>query len=151
MKRVLMAFAVLVFAFSSAAFGQAKSKTGSVEKMLMQIEEELVVALVKGNMAAVEPYLASTFVFTAPDGTTQDRAQWLADWKTGTVKLESSVIDDMKVQVFGTTAVVNYRSVDKGTYKGNDISGPYRWTDVFVKRNGRWQIVSSQGTSIGKK
>ena len=45
-------------------------------------------------------------------------------------------------------AVVTYRSTDHGTYNGKDISGQYRWTDVFVKHNGQWQVVSTQGTHI---
>jgi Ketosteroid isomerase homolog len=68
--------------------------------------------------------------------------------KSGDLKIESSTNEDMKVQVHGDTAVVTYRSTDKGNYKGNDLSGQYRWTDVFVKRNGRWQIVAGQGTRI---
>jgi ketosteroid isomerase-like protein len=65
--------------------------------------------------------------------------------------MESSKSEDMKVQVYRDTAVVTYRSTDKGNYKGNDISGRYRWTDVFVKRNGRWQVVSTQGTRIAQQ
>src|SRR4051794_5126530 len=41
-----------------------------------------------------------------------------------------------------------YGSTDKGSYKNSDISGRFRWTDVFVKRNGRWEIVAGQGTRI---
>jgi ketosteroid isomerase-like protein len=78
----------------------------------------------------------------------QNKTQFIADLKSGTLKMESTKNDDMKVQVYGDTAIVTYRSTDKGKYKDFDISGQYRWTDVFVKRNGRWQIVSTQGTRI---
>jgi len=54
----------------------------------------------------------------------------------------------MAVRVYGETAVVTYRSTDKGMYKDMDISGQYRWTDVFVKQGGQWRIVSTQGTPI---
>jgi ketosteroid isomerase-like protein len=59
--------------------------------------------------------------------------------------------DDMKVQVYGNTAVVTYGSTDKGTYKGKDLSGKYRWMDVFVKHKGRWQLVAGQGTPFPKQ
>ena len=55
-----------------------------------------------------------------------------------------------KVNVYGDTAIVTFASNDKGTYKGKDISGKTRWTDVFVKRGGKWQIVSSHGSRVGQ-
>jgi len=39
---------------------------------------------------------------------------------------------------------MTYRSTDKGTYKGKDISGEFRWIDVFANRGGRWRVVVSQ-------
>jgi ketosteroid isomerase-like protein len=76
----------------------------------------------------------------------------LADIKSGTLKLESSTMSDMKVQVAGhDMAVMVYRSTDKGTYKGKDVTGEYRWLDVFVKRDGKWQIAIDQGTQIAKQ
>ena len=49
----------------------------------------------------------------------------------------------MKVRAYGDTAVVTYVTTDKGKFKGQDISGRYRWTDVFVRRGGTWQIVAA--------
>ena len=57
----------------------------------------------------------------------------------------------MKVRVYGETAVVTYRSVAKGKIGDQDISGEYRWTDVVVKRNGVWLIVSTHGSTIASR
>jgi len=57
-------------------------------------------------------------------------------------------IDEMKVRVYGDTAVVTGQSTVKGIFKTQDISGKYRWTDVFVKRDGKWQIVNAQLTPV---
>ena len=43
----------------------------------------------------------------------------------------------MKVRAYLHAAVVTYVTNDKGRYKGQDITGRYRWTDVFVLRTGR--------------
>ncbi|WP_460761238.1 nuclear transport factor 2 family protein [Lysobacter fragariae] len=119
-----------------------------VEATLMQTEQDLLASLLKGDNAPFEKALGASFVFIAPDGTKQDRAPFIADLGNGNLKMASSTNDDMVVRVYGDTAVVTYRSTDKGTYKDKDISGQYRWTDVFVKQRGHWWIVSTQGTPI---
>lgn len=47
--------------------------------------------------------------------------------------------------------MVTYTSADKGTYDGRDITGTYRWMDVFVKRDGQWQLMAEQGTEVPKE
>ncbi len=94
--------------------------------------------------------LASDAYFVTPDGTSQNKAEFMADLKSGDLKLDENKLENMKVQAADADmAVVTYGSNDKGSYKGKDISGHYAWTDVLVKRDGRWQFIVSQGTAIG--
>ena len=151
MKLILLV-AVVAITSSSFAFGQpkdpSKKQSGNAEQTLMRIEQEMTDALIKGDASASERYLADTYTFTAPDGDVMDKARSIADLKSGDLKFESSILDDMKVQVYGDTAIVTYTSTDKGAYKGKDLSGRYRWTDVFVKRGGNWQLVAGHGARI---
>jgi ketosteroid isomerase-like protein len=66
-------------------------------------------------------------------------------------KFDSITVGDMKVRVFGETAIVTGSLDAKSTYKGKDTSGHLLWIDVFVKRQGRWQDVASQTTPITKQ
>jgi hypothetical protein len=61
---------------------------------------------------------------------------------------ETTEIEEMKVRIFGNTALVSGTEIEKSQYKGKDSSGKYIWTDLFVLRNGRWQAVSSQSTKL---
>lgn len=153
MKLILLV-AMVAITSSSVTFGQAKDpskkQSGNDEQTLMRIEQEMTDALVKGDVSASERYLADSYTFTAPDGDVSDKARSIADLKSGDLKFESSVLDDMKVQVYGDTAIVTYTSTDKGAYKGKDLSGRYRWTDVFVKRGGNWQLVAGHGARIAQ-
>lgn len=149
MKRLLVVLVLLVF--PSLAFADQAGKVTGTEKALLKIEEDLLAGILKGDWALFDRYMAPGFVFVGPDGSMQDKAQWMADAKSGALKIESSKNEDMKVRVYGDTGIVTYRSIDKGTFKGMDISGQYRWTDVFIKRAGKWQIVSTQGSPIPKK
>ncbi len=150
MRRIL-GLAGILSALCCSGLAQSKEKPSSdTEKAVMGIERELLSAVLKGDASANERYLADTYVFTGPDGSVEDKAQAIADLKSGDLKLQSASLDSAKVQVYGDTAVVTYSSSDKGTYKGKDISGTTRWTDVFVNRNGRWQVVATHGTMLPK-
>ena len=126
----------------------AKPVDGSVEQTLMKIERDGLAALLKKDIAAFGRIFADDAVVITPDGSAQTKAQLLADVKSGDLVVESSEISDMKVRAYGDTAVVTYVTTDKGKFKGQDISGRYRWTDVFVRRAGTWQVVAGHGTPI---
>jgi ketosteroid isomerase-like protein len=145
---------LLTLALSSLVLAKDKdtAAAGDAEQTIPKIEQELLDALLKSDTSAAEKYLADSAVFTDPDGAVSGKAEFISEVKSGTLKLESSKYADMKVQAADADmAVVTYRSTDKGTYKGKDISGEYRWIDVFAKRGGRWQIVVGQGTKIAKE
>ncbi len=145
MKSIVV-FALAVIVVSLPILGQPKGS--GAERDVMRIEQEMLDALLKGDASAGQRYLAETYVFTDPAGVVMGKAQSIADLKSGDLKLTSASLDDAKVQVYGDTAIVTYSSNDKGSYKGKDISGKTRWTDVFVRRNGRWQVVASHGSRI---
>jgi ketosteroid isomerase-like protein len=126
----------------------AKPADNSVEQTLMKIERDALAAVLKKDIPAFGRIFADDAVVITPDGSTQTKAQLLADLKSGDLVIESSEISDMKVRAYGDTAVVTYLTTDKGKYKSQDISGRYRWTDIFVRRGGTWQIVAGHGTPI---
>ena len=156
--RIAPLIVALVMAMAPAASAQApdtkpkpptpKPADGSVEQTLMKIEHDGLAALLKRDVAGFARVFADDAVLITPDGSTQTKSQLVADVKSGDLVVESSEISDMKVRAYGDSAVVTYVTSDKGKYKGQDISGRFRWTDVFVRRGGTWQIVSGQGTPI---
>jgi hypothetical protein len=142
----------VALALPTITLAKEKGTSPDVEATIKKIEQELIDTIVKSDTSAFEKYLASDYLGIGPDGVTQNKSELLADIKSGTLKLESSNLSDIKVQVSSPDmAVAVYRTDDKGTYKGKDITGQYRWLDVFVKRGGKWQIAIDQGTQIAKQ
>jgi ketosteroid isomerase-like protein len=131
------------------AQGNDTKPNPDVEKAIKKIEQDMSAALTKPDADAAAKMLADNFYAVNPDGSTQGKTQFLADLKSGKFKLESNQLDDMKVHAADADmAIVTYRSTDKGSYDGHDLSGQYRWLDVFAKRGGSWQFIVSQGTKI---
>jgi len=126
------------------------AQTAKVEQALIQTERDWAQALVTGDQAALDRILAADWIVTNGDGQLLTKAQELAPWKSGAVKYTAFTVDDFKVRVFGDTAIVAGRSTVNGTENGKDISGQERFTDVFVRRDGRWQAVSTHVSRVAK-
>ena len=69
---------------------------------------------------------------------------------SGVRRIESGSVDDLNIRTFGDVAIVTGRSVLAGSYKGERASVVQRFTVVFVRRDGRWQAVASQGTQVAQ-
>jgi ketosteroid isomerase-like protein len=117
---------------------------------LLQIERDWTQAGLKKDVKAVDRIIADDWTAIDFQGKTQTKAQVLAEMKSGASVSQSVELGEMKVRVFGDTAVVTGSDVEKSTYKGKDSSGKYAWMDVFVKRNGQWQPVASASTKMEK-
>ncbi len=140
MKRLVL-LSGLTLAMLPVAWAQ--DKPTSDEQVIRKIENEWAAALVHDDTAATDRITTEDWHLVTPDGSVQTREQANADLKSGTLKFESFRLDDLKIRVYGDTAVVIGLETEKSSYKGKDESGQYRFTDVFIKRDGKWRAVSS--------
>lgn len=149
------AFGVLALCLMGCcAWAQApaskSAKPASDEETLKQIERDWGNALVKADMATLDRIMADDWLYTGADGATMTKAQNFAGLKSGQTKIASVVLDDLKVRMFGDAAIVHGGDTAKSSEKGKDTSGHYRWTDVFVKRGGRWLAVATHESKVTK-
>ena len=142
----LFAIAVLLL----AACDLAVADTVTDERELTQLINDLNAAIVKPDIAFLERVLDRDFVHYRPHGNVENRAQYLEYRKSGRVHFDSLLADEIKVRLYGDTAIVTYRSTAKGKDQDGVIDEKRRWTRVFVRKSGRWQLVESQGTTIQK-
>ena len=133
-----------------AACGGVRGDVASDERELKQLVKDLNAAIAKADVAFLERVLHEDYVHHRPRGTAENRSQYLENRKTGRVAYEVLDWDEVKVRLYGDTAIVTYRSTAKGKDQQGTIDGQRLWTRVFVRRDGSWQLVHSQGTSIQK-
>ena len=156
MKFMLFAIsATLTFQFAQAqnsdgdkALNASRTGVKSVEDTLIQVEHDWGNALLKADVAAWSRFLGDDWVLTYSDGSLVTKPMALADLKEGALRIESFRLDDMKVRVYGDTAVVTGQITEKSKFRDKDTSGVRRFTDVFVKRDGRWQAVASHESDV---
>jgi ketosteroid isomerase-like protein len=147
MKRTLVLCLIGFVLLSGAAWSQAQS-SGGTEKAVAALEEQWLQSQKTNNPDLVAPLVADKFIGTGADGKVTNRAQLLADAKAS--KYDSMEYEDVKVTVFGDTAIATGASKVKGTDEsGKPMDAHVRWTDTWVKMpSGKWQCVASHVSPI---
>ena len=120
------------------------------EQELLKLENDWSQASMKRDATALARFYADEYIFTDADGVVTNKAKELKNLTSGAFRLKSYKFDDVKVRKYGDIAIVTGRNTITGVWEdiNRDISGPYRFTDIFVKRDGRWQCVASQSSRI---
>ena len=146
MKHVCETAVALILACSPLAIGYT-SESKDVRE-LKEIQQRLIKAWVNKDRETIDALLAPDWRVTDPAGNVLTKAQVMKELDSGDRKLESGAIYDVDVRLYGNVAVVTGRSEATGSYQGNKASVKLRFTDVFVKRSGRWRAVASHATVI---
>ncbi len=147
MKRTLLCCLIGFVFLLSAASSQAQTTEGT-EKVVAALEQQWLQSQKTNNPDLVAPLIADKFVGTGPDGKITGKAELLADAKA--TKYSSMEYEDVKVTVFGETAIAAGGSKSKGTdLSGKPMDEHVRWTDTWVKMpSGKWQCVASHVSRI---
>lgn len=139
MKRVLLCAVVFLFAALPVA-----AQNNGAQQAVLKLEQQWVDALVKADTAALETIYADDLVYTHSSSVVDTKASYIDSIKTGKTKYQSLERDDIKVRVYGDTAIVNCMAKIK--VNGNDIS--VRYIHVYVKQKGGWKMAAHQATRI---
>ena len=149
-QRFIAHICLLCSVLSAAVTVQAQqTKTNSdaaISETLQAMEHDWLNAEKNHDTAAFEKLVADDWIAISPDGKSQTKAERSAEIKTA--HTVSATLGDMKVRVFGDAAVVTGTDDEITMTDGKKSSDHYVWTDVFVKRNGKWLAVASQTAQI---
>jgi len=135
--------AILLATQAPEPIAQTPSVQDSEAHVLLRLEDDWALGLTRRDAALFQRLLADGFVYTE-DHRTVGRADVLHDIVAGPDTVETAHNEDMKVHRFGTTAVVTGWLIVGGRGAQGKFSRRYRFTDTWVRRGGRWQIVAAQ-------
>lgn len=134
---------------ASANVKAGEESFDQIEKRLNTLERRLMDAIKLHDAATLKRILADDFTLTSAlsIGTGQDKTQYvedvLRDWQ-----LKSYNFDKLKVRVYGDTALVNAGYKQEAVVAGKESSGNFLLTDVWVKREGHWHVVSRHTSQV---
>jgi ketosteroid isomerase-like protein len=144
MRRIL---SILLFALSFAGLvrgqGTAMSQADieRTKEEVLKVENEYTEAVTRGDIKTLDRIYSDELSFTARKELLT-KAQVLANLSSGKFDNKVPLHDDIKVHVFGDTVVLTGRSTSTVHYNGKESNGPRWFTNVYVKQDGQWKLVS---------
>ena len=156
MKHILLSV-LLTIMVAAPALAQSESKAApakrSVQGQLIELERQLSDALVREDAAVLDRLWSNDLIFTFPDGKMSNKAQRLAGQKPAAPSSQSeseTTNDEVRVYLYGNTAVVTVLSTWKGKTNNQEYSSQFQATHVWVKQEGRWQLVAAHVSPVKK-
>ena len=122
-----------------------------MEEELLKLEGAFAKAIVRNDVEGIGRLVANDWVIIDPNGEIVDRMRFFEVIKSGALTHDVMESEDFRVRVYENSAVVTAVTRTKGKFMGQEFSTQERATDVFVKRDGRWQCVLTQLTRFPKE
>jgi len=121
-----------------------------IETEILRLEEELTQTEMRVDVQALDQIYADDIMVTAPIGICVDKPAVMTEIRAAA---EKAVVDkydknDLKIRVYGDTAVSSYRMSAEATFEGMEIKRQLCITNVWMKRNENWQIVARHTASL---
>lgn len=124
------------------------ASTAATIAQLTRQADEWDKAIVRKDRAAIEANMADDFRQIDGSGNLETKQSFVDDVVSPQLTIDPYVVEDFEVRLYGDTALLSGRTRMTGRYEGKAFSSHYRYIDIYVKRDGRWKIVSVQISKI---
>ena len=152
-KRILFTVAMML-ALPALILCQMNGKTakkGGSEQEVRKTLNDLAAALGNNDAAALDRIYDDGYTFVSDTGVLTTKAPRLAAFRSGELKFESINLDDVKIYMYGDTAVATFIVTSKYAPGVKSLGGKFMTTATFINRKGRWTEIAAQSTRIGEQ
>ena len=150
MKQFSIALLILL-PFSIASGQKISRQSDRPEQQVQEIDSRIREGVRMKNEAILRYSIADNFLLTDDRGRTVTKSEFISQIIKSSGEEIPTAVDEMRVRVYANVSVLTYRRRVTRSVIIGDFSGQWRETHVFVKRQGRWRLVSSQQTLIARR
>jgi hypothetical protein len=143
---VFLSTVMALLSFSQIA-AQASDKE-KVEQRILKTLEQREEAQIQRDFPTLERLMADECTYTHASSQTQSKVEFIADLKSGKRVYKALKNTDLHVMLYGHTAVLTGRSDISAVNDGKDVEVATKFLEVYVNRDGRWQMVAHESTRL---
>jgi len=115
---------------------------------LQRLDKELSVATWTGDAVWFENNLGDDYVLITPGGTQRSKRDVISELSTPGMKMDPFDAIDVQIRIYGDSAIINGRMLQRFTLGRVRYANDLRYTDVYVKKKGRWLLVSGHASNV---
>ena len=115
------------------------------ERYIHEGESQWAESVASGDSSVVERILADDFVGVDPHGKLYDKAKMIADTRDASKYFVSNHLNEVKIRFYGDTAIAQG---NESWQRRTGERGRFVWTDTWLRRNGRWQIIAAEDLTV---
>jgi ketosteroid isomerase-like protein len=148
---LLLAFlAATAFSLSAQGNGPHPKRNDQWKHQVEKLEGVWRTAQLNADVDAMDKLLSDDYVGITMSGQVVTKIQQLDRMRNRTLVLTKMALDDVKVKLIGTTAIVTSRAEVEGMEEGMPMHGNFRYTRVYTRLpSGTWKITNFEATRIG--
>ena len=131
------------------AFAGLQAQVPDADVAFTRLETEWNTAHVQGDATTLARLFADDLVVVVPGMRPLSKADSLGMFKVGGMKFDRYESSDIQSRVYGETAIVTGRIKRTRTIGGMTVDDDWRFTKVYLRRAGNWQVVSFHASNLG--
>ena len=136
---------------AAAVFLAATAALADDSEVVRRLDKELTVATWTGDEMWFAENLSDDYVLITPNGAVKSKADVIRELSTAGVKMDPFDTSDVQLRLYGDTAIVTGRIRQRFTLGQSRYANDVRYTDVYVKKKGRWLLVSAHASTVTLK
>ena len=121
----------------------------NLEAEIVAREDAMLEAITTNDVALLDDLLHDDLLFNGPDGQTGTKAQDLANYRSGGIRLRRAEASDRLIRAIGDDAVVAVTVTLEGSYLGVRVDGRYRYLRVWQRAGGKWRVIGGSVVALG--
>lgn len=149
MKIFAVGLLCLILSANAALAVSPSSDAKGDEAAVEQVLHDACKAYLHADVEKLTEFLTEDFTLTDASGAISTRADDIEIAKKGTIRYEVFENHDMKVRLYGDSAVVTGRTRVKGNAGENAFASEFQFTDTLVRHGGRWRVAASHISRVG--
>ncbi len=154
MRYILLGVIFVLIAFSVLNSETAALQEQEIREQLQKFEK----AYGQFDVDILEKLIADDYIHTNLDGSVLNKTQWIerqkmrqGEMKAGKIRIDAYRHDDVKIRIYGNTAVVTGQALSAGVREGKDFNLNLRFTNVWVENESGWQRVAFHDSAVSSK